>query len=134
MTAQPSAAAVARVEAEMLDNVEFRHPPTLGAYDPATGEHPYEPGDIVYSGKAAVTDTANQPRYHDRGGEREAQHRYRVAIPRDAPPPNIDDHGVVSASDDPALVGEFLIVRAVTYGSRSARRILLCDLLEVASR
>jgi hypothetical protein len=129
----PSAAAVAAVEAGFLDEGEIRTPDSLGDYDPATNEHPTIPGQLFWSGPCQVSE-AGRGRGQDlvRGGEPEFQHPYVVSVPRDvAPSPGMIFRATESA--DAALTGKPLVIRRVRYGTRSARRILLCDLLQATS-
>lgn len=133
----PSPAAVARVEAAMLDRCEIREPATEGAYDPATNLHPTTPGAVVYSGACMFAEAGRGSGTGTitRGGEPELEHPYQFAIPRTetaVQPGHLVKLTAVHADGDAAALTLQFIVRRVRYGTRMARRILLCDLLQTS--
>ena len=132
MTATPSAATVARIEAAMLDTCEINEPGTLGAYDADTNEHPQVAGALVWTGACMVSEASrgSSTATQTRGNEPEVEHPYQVSIPRAvAPTPGqIVTITAVHDDSDPELVDTQFVIRRVRVGTRGARRILLCDL------
>lgn len=131
----PSDAAVAAIEAGFLDECEIRWQSTLGAYDPDTNTQPVVPGNLVWSGPCQYSEAGNQGRELARGGEAELEHPYQFSIPRQvAPSPGLFvTLTAVHADGDTAALDHTFIIRRIRYGTRSARRILLCDLLQSAT-
>jgi len=131
----PSAAAVAAVEAGFLDTCAITAPGTLGAYDPDTIDHAPVAGGTVYTGACSVAEAGRGTTggIRTRGGEPEVEHPYQVSIPRSettVAPGHLVSVTAVHTDGDPALLTKTFVIRRVRYSTRSARRILLCDLLE----
>ncbi len=139
----PSAAAVARIEAGLVDTCEIRHPDTQGAYDPDTNEQPTIPGATIYgpnvaphNGACQFAEAGNMGRTVVRGGEAEIEHPYQISIPRTAPVPTVGLHLTLVAvhdESDASVIDATFVIRRVRYGTRMARRILLCDLLQAVT-
>lgn len=110
------AAGRAAHEELMLDTVRLVRP-GQPVYDPATGATTTPGPRVLYAGKART-----KPVLHSRdavAGERlVVKHRYEVALPWSALPPDTDrvlpgDQVVVDASPDPRLTGMVLWVESV---------------------
>jgi hypothetical protein len=134
----PSDAAVAAVEAGMLDTCTITAPGTLGAYDPDTLTHAQVAGAAVYSGACQVAEAGRGTTggMRTRGNEPEVEHPYQVSIPRAETGVRPGHHLNVTAvhdDGDPDLLTKTFVIRRVRYSTRAARRILLCDLLEGAA-
>lgn len=138
----PSAAAVARIEAEMLDECEIREPPTQTT-DPDTYEVVNTPGAVVYptagTGVCMFNDASrgSQTGALIRGDEPELQQPYQFSIPRDITAVRPGHHLAITAvgdDGDPAVIGQQFVVRRARYSTRMSRRILMCDLLEASAQ
>ena len=131
----PSPAAVARVEAAMLDTCQISMPGTE-VYDPETNETIPSAGAVIYDGACQVAEAGNQGRSLARGGEPEIEHPYQVSVPRDVVPTpgQLLKVTAVHTGGDPALAGLQLVIRRVRYGTRMSRRILMCDLLQATAQ
>lgn len=137
MSTTPSPAAVAAIEAGMLDTCTIRAPGTE-AFTVATGGLTPVPGPAGYSGACTVApESAIGGGERARGGEAETDRPYRISIPRDATPVPLVGHIVtidaVGEAGDPALVDKELVIDQVRYATRMARRQLLCHLTEASA-
>lgn len=139
MTTTPSPAAVAAIEAGFLDECEIRDP-GRDTYTPATNSVVHIPGALGYAGACSVaaagTLTGGGRTSH--GGEPETERAYWVSIPRNATPApgtgQIVTITAVNDEGDPELLTKTLLVGEVRYGTRMARRILRCTLIETVTR
>lgn len=130
------AAARARLEEGMVDEIRFE----ISAAASATVDEetlavtPGDP-DVVYEGMCMITEKASIVRESLRGGEQEYVTRYQVSIPFDGGPVPIGATGVVLESEaDPDLPGQRLAAVSVAYGTRAARRRIMCELVTVGPR
>lgn len=123
------------MEAGFLDECEIRGPDTLLDYDPDTNTQPTVPGDLIWSGACQYSEAGNQGRDIARASDPEIEHPYQFSIPRTvAPTPGLVVRLTAVHDDgDPAALDLVFVIRRVRYGTRSARRILLCDLLQAVT-
>lgn len=136
MNTTPSPAAVAAVEGGMLDTCRINAPGTE-QYNDETNQVEPVPGALGYTGACTIAEDTSLGSETRRGGEAETERPYKVSIPRDAAPVPVAGHIVtitgVHAEGDPALVDKAMVIRRVRYGTRMARRILSCDLVEATA-
>lgn len=116
----------------MVDVCDITEPP-VATFDPATGQASDTPGDLVYTGRCALAEAGGTGAdvFQLRGAELESRRFYLLSIPRDAPAPRPGHHVTMTATVDLSLDENRLTVRKTRYGTRMARRILLCEMIEV---
>jgi len=100
--------------------------------DPVTLQYSTPPVGVVYAGICQV-----RPMRRDRdeevqvGEEAVALALYVVKVPTDTPAQR-DDTVLVTATNDPALIGRTLAVKEIPMGDWTACRRLVCEVITVA--
>lgn len=130
---QPSDAMVAAVEASFHDSCTISAP-TVATYDAEGNELTDVDGDLVYDGPCSLAEVGGSgaEAFQLRGGELESRRFYLLSIPRTAPAPAPGHQVVMYATVDPSLANQILAVRKTRFGTRMTRRLLLCEMIQVA--
>lgn len=113
-------------EQQMTDTCTITGPGGTPSFNSSTGAITASAGASLYSGKCRVKPANVQDR-QVQAGERSVQvWPYVVSVPMSATGVGVDAVVTVTASADPELVGQVLIVKDVTRGTNVTARRLGC--------